>query len=113
MKRRLLLCALVATVFLSGCPKQGGDAGSKKTKQEIDTFIAQNKLSDTDKANLLNGEYTIGMSSKAILFMLGEPDEKREIKQPWATQEEWFYKKGQKKRFIMEGGGVVDLYLEE
>lgn len=111
MKMRLLLCTIIACLFLVGCPKEG--TTSKRTRQEIDTFIAQNKLSDTDKANLLNGEYTIGMSAKAVRFMLGEPDELKQIKQPWATQEEWFYKKGQKKRFIIENSGVVDLYIEE
>lgn len=111
MKLRLLLSAMVACLFLVGCPKSGTTV--KRTQQEIDTFIAQNKVSDTDKSGLLNGEFTVGMSAKAIHFMLGEPDEKKEIIQSWATQEEWFYKKGQKKRFIMEDGGVVDLFVEE
>lgn len=107
MKKSLVITAIAASLFLSSC---GKEVYVKPSPTEVDTYMAQNPtLPDFDKACLLNGNFKVGMQAETVRFMLGEPKEIKTVKQAWATQEEWLYKKGGKKVFIIEDGGVVGI----
>lgn len=108
MKRIVMLSLLTASLLLiSSC---GKEIYVQPTTTEIDTYIEQNPtLPDFDKACLKDGRFKVGMQAETVRFMLGEPKEVTQVKRAWAMQEEWLYKKGGKKVFTIEDGGVVGI----
>jgi hypothetical protein len=44
-----------------------------------------------------------------VRFLLGEPKTIEQIRQPWAQQEHWMYKKGKKRLFYIEDKHVVGI----
>ncbi len=109
MKMLKLLIIAAVTVTFMGC---AGSNYIKPSQQEVDQFLAQSSVPDFDKACLLDGTYKVGMRARTLRFMMGEPKSSETVKQPWATQEVWFYKKGGKKWFTIEDGGVVGIEQE-
>ncbi len=111
MVKNVIKLILVLSSFLlfTGC----GEDFVKPTKNEIDAFLQANPdLSELDKACIIDGRFEVGMSKKAIVFLLGEPDEIEIVQQPWAKQEKLIYTKGADKAFYIEDGGVVGIEEE-
>jgi hypothetical protein len=109
--KKLILALITATAFatLIGC---AGTNYIEATPQEIDQFLAMGNVPDFDKACLLDGEYKVGMRANTLKFMMGDPKSIEVVKQPWATQEVWFYKNNGKKWFTIEDDGVVGIEQE-
>lgn len=104
-KLKWLLTALLC--FAVSC---GGHQFIKKSSDEIDKYLQENPdLPVTDKTCLEDGRFEIGILKETLIFLLGEPAQKKTIKQKWATQEEWIYRGGGKKTFIIEDGHVVGI----
>ncbi|MBD3316539.1 MAG: hypothetical protein GF344_12190 [Chitinivibrionales bacterium] len=106
---KLVLSAVALTaIVLGGC---GSSRDFVKPDQaQIDAYIqAHPDLPELDKACILDGRFEIGMRRETVRFLLGEPKKIEQIKQPWALQEKWYYKKGNVKVFFMEGDGVVGI----
>jgi hypothetical protein len=78
---------------------------------KIDEFITQNPdLPDFDKNCLLTGEFQVGIRAETLKFMFGEPRSMKTVRQPWAVQEEWFYRIDRNRLyFTIENGGVVGI----
>lgn len=108
MKRIITLSLLTASLLIiSSC---GKEVYVQPTPSEIETYMQQNPtLPDFDKACLLNGSFKVGMQAESVRFLLGEPKEITQVQRAWAMQEEWLYKKGGKKIFTIEDGGVVGI----
>ena len=105
MKSVLVLSAIF--LILVSC---GKDTVQQHTASEIDNYINQiPNLPDFDKECLRNGELKVGMQANTVRFMLGEPKQIKEVKKAWGPQQEWYYKNGGKKVFIIEDGGVVGI----
>jgi hypothetical protein len=49
------------------------------------------------------------MKQETVLFLLGQPNKIEIVKQPWATQENWIFKKAGIKTFILEEKHVVGI----
>lgn len=112
MKFRLLsaLCAISAFLFIS-CASQDF---LKPTQDDIDKYIEQHPdLAEVDKSCILDGRFEIGITQETLFFLLGEPIEKESIKQPWALQEKWKYKRKHQKVFVIEDRHVVGILEEE
>lgn len=108
MKKLAIITLVMCTVFFSFAAAK--NMSLKISNAEIDKYIAQNPdLPDFDKSCLISGEFNIGIQAKTLKFMLGEPKKITKIKQPWAEQEEWFYKVDGKLYFTIENGGVVGI----
>lgn len=107
MKRIVLILLVLAL----GCSVFGRKAVKVEvTHNEIEQFLVQNPdLPDFDKSCLMNREFSIGMQGETLRFMLGEPREIKIVKEPWATQEIWYYRAGGKKYFTIEDGGIVGI----
>jgi hypothetical protein len=83
---------------------------TKKSQDDIDKYLQENPdLPVTDKTCLEEGRFEIGILKETLLFLLGEPGQKKTIKQKWAVQEEWIYRIGGKKTFIIEDNYVVGI----
>ncbi len=108
MKKLVSLSLLAASLFcISSC---GKDVYVQPTVSEIETYLNQNRtIPDFDKSCLMDGKFKVGMQAETLRFMLGEPKEITQVQQAWALQEEWLYKKGGKKVFTIEDGGVVGI----
>jgi hypothetical protein len=105
MKKILILA--ISLFMLQSCYKE---TVVKANPTEIETYIQQNpNLDDLDKDCLYNGNIKIGIKATTLQFMLGEPKSVEVVEQPWGTQEEWYYKNGGKKKFIIEDGGIVGI----
>lgn len=99
----LLLCA----VLFAGCTSRDF---IRPSQAEMDTYIQANPdLPELDKSCIYDGRFEIGMLQETVRFMLGEPKLVESVKQPWALQEHWTYKKGNSKVFIMEDKHVVGI----
>jgi len=87
-----------------------GEDFIKPSQDEIDVYIRNNPdLPELDKACIYDGRFEIGMQASTVRFLLGEPKKLEIVKQPWAEQERWTYKRGNFKVFYMEDGGVVGI----
>ncbi len=107
MKKQLLFPLLTAVLMFTSC---GKNVYVQPTPTEVDTYITQTtSLPDFDKDCLLNGAFKVGMQAETVRFMLGEPKSITTVERAWATQQEWLYKKGGKKVFTIEDGGVVGI----
>jgi hypothetical protein len=104
MIKGLLLAALCC------CIACGGNAFIKKSPEEIDKYLQDHPdLPVTDKNCLEEGRFEIGILKETLMFLLGEPSQKKAVKQKWAKQEEWIYRGGGKKTFIIEDNYVVGI----
>jgi hypothetical protein len=82
----------------------------KPKQEQIDKYIQEHPdLPDLDKSCIYDGRFEIGMKQETITFLLGEPNKIEIVKQPWAVQENWIYKKAGIKTFIMEEKHVVGI----
>lgn len=82
----------------------------KPTQDQIDAYVKENpNLPELDKKCIYDGRFEVGMRQETVHFLLGEPKEIEMIQQPWAKQEKWMYKQGDKKIFYMEDKGVVGI----
>lgn len=105
---------LVSGLFLAACCcclcLCGGTQFIKKSPDQIDKYLQDHPdLPITDKTCLEDGRFEIGIQQETLLFLLGEPSQKRIIKQKWAKQEEWVYRSAGKKTFIIEDNHVVGI----
>jgi len=108
--RLKILKWLFLAAFCCCCCSCGGNQFIKKSPDEIDKYLQENPdLPVTDKNCLEDGRFEIGILKETLLFLLGEPSQKKTIKQKWATQEEWIYRSGGKKTFIIEDNHVVGI----
>ena len=85
----------------------------KPKQEEVDQYIqAHPDLPELDKSCIYDGRFEIGMLQETVLFLLGQPNKIEMVKQPWATQENWIYKKAGIKTFILEEKHVVGILKE-
>lgn len=113
MRLRTVNWLMLAVFCCCCCCLTCGEKFIKKSQDEIDKYLQENPdLPVTDKTCLEEGRFEIGILKETLVFLLGEPGEKKVIKQKWATQEEWIYKSGGRKTFVIEDGHVVGI-LEE
>jgi hypothetical protein len=109
MTRNMLkFCALLCLCFFgASCMMQ---SFIKPKQEQIDKYIQEHPdLPDLDKSCIYDGRFEIGMKQETITFLLGEPNKIEIVKQPWAVQENWVYKKAGVKTFIMEEKHVVGI----
>jgi hypothetical protein len=109
MKRFMLNCSLMICVCLFGlqCFMQ---PFIKPKQEDIDNFVqAHPDLPELDKSCIYDGRFEIGMQQETVQFLLGQPNKIEIVKQPWATQENWIYKKAGIKTFIIEEKHVVGI----
>ncbi|MCL1947212.1 MAG: hypothetical protein FWF51_08720 [Chitinivibrionia bacterium] len=107
-KTVLVVFAICALCFSFATAK---NMSIKLTNAQVDEYIAKNPdLPDYDKSCLLTGDYKVGIKAETLKLMLGNPKKIVRIKQPWAEQEEWFYKVNKSKLyFTIEKDGVVGI----
>jgi hypothetical protein len=111
MKFRLLNLGFIVTILLTSCMNKDF---IKPEQQEIDAYIqAHPDLPEIDKSCIYDGRFEIGITQETLFFLLGEPFEKESIKQPWALQEKWKYKRKNQKIFIIEDRHVVGILEAE
>jgi len=107
--KQFLLSALLVCVSLIGVSCMKSDF-VKPNIDQIDAYIQQHPdLPEYDKACIYDGRFEIGIRESTLQFLLGEPWKKEIIKQPWATQEKWIYKRRGQKIFIIEDAHVVGI----
>jgi hypothetical protein len=110
LKRVSLAVLLTAAVVFVGC---GGSQDLIRPKQsEIDAYLqAHPDLPATDQSCIADGRFEIGMLAETVRFLLGDPEPKmvEHVKQPWAMQEHWKYKKGKTRLFVIEDKHVVGI----
>jgi hypothetical protein len=82
----------------------------KPKQEDIDQYVqAHPDMPELDKSCIYDGRFEIGMKQETVLFLLGQPNKIEIVKQPWATQENWVYKKAGIKTFIIEEKHVVGI----
>jgi hypothetical protein len=109
MRSRTLSGLLLAALCCSLC-LCGGSEFIKKSPNEIDKYLQDHPdLPEADKNCLEDGRFEIGILKETVLFLLGEPTQKKIVKEKWATQEYWIYQRGGKKTFIIEDNHVVGI----
>jgi hypothetical protein len=82
----------------------------KPKQEDVDQYVqAHPELPELDKSCIYDGRFEIGMKQETVLFLLGQPNKIEIVKQPWATQENWVYKKAGIKTFILEEKHVVGI----
>jgi len=105
--KKLSLLALAAMVCFCFC---SGKEMIKPTQDKIDQYVADHPdLPVTDKECIQDGRFEIGILQETLVFLLGEPMTKETVKQPWATQEKWTYKRRGQKIFVIEDKHVVGI----
>ncbi|MBN2038281.1 MAG: hypothetical protein JW768_16190 [Chitinispirillaceae bacterium] len=105
-----LACIALAATFLF-C--SGGEM-KRRPPDVIDKYLQDHPdLPITDKTCIEDGRFEIGITQETLLFLLGEPKRKEIVKQPWAVQEKWIYKKKGRKIFIIEDKHVVGILEKE
>ena len=106
---RLMLSLLIgASVILCvGCYNK---SFIKPNQAQIDSYVqAHPDLPEYDKSCIYDGRFEIGIQQETLKFLLGEPSKLEIVKQPWATQEKWIYKRRGQKIFIIEDKHVVGI----
>jgi len=87
---------------------------TRRPPEVIDKYLQDHPdLPVTDKTCIEDGRFEIGITQETLLFLLGEPKSKETVKQPWAVQEKWIYKKKGQKIFIIEDAHVVGILEKE
>jgi len=108
MKKTVIYALVICALFVSLASAKS--LALKVSNEKIDAYIAQHPdLPDFDKSCLMNGDFEVGIRAETLRLMLGDPKKITRIKQPWADQEEWFYKIDGKLFFTIEKGGVVGI----
>jgi outer membrane protein assembly factor BamE (lipoprotein component of BamABCDE complex) len=104
--RNLSLAALLlAAVVFSGCASK---ELIRPKQADIDAYMQANPdMPQVDQSCIADGRFEIGMLASTVRFLLGEPKTVESVKQPWAQQEHWKYKKGKTRLFIIEDKHVV------
>lgn len=112
MKFRMLKWVVViGALFIAGCSSRDF---IKPDQVQIDQWVQSHPdLPELDKSCIYDGRFEIGIQVETLHFLLGEPKQLITIKQPWAVQEKWFYKKGNQKVFVIEDKHVVGILEEE
>jgi hypothetical protein len=109
MRLRTLNTLILAALCCLFCLCAGSEF-IKKSPNEIDKYLQDNPdLPEADKTCLEEGRFEIGILKETVFFLLGEPGEKKVVKEKWAKQEYWIYRKGGKKTFIIEDNHVVGI----
>jgi len=110
LKRVSLAVLLAVAVVFVGC---GGSKDLIRPSQaEMDAYLQSHPdLPATDQSCIADGRFEIGMLAETVRFLLGDPDPKmvEHVKQPWAAQEHWKYKKGKTRLFVIEDKHVVGI----
>ncbi|MDR2591627.1 MAG: hypothetical protein LBC59_02330 [Chitinispirillales bacterium] len=108
LRRASLAVLLAAAVVFVGC---GGSKELIRPKQsEIDAYLQSHPdLPATDQSCIADGRFEIGMLAETVRFLMGEPKLVEQVKQPWAMQEHWRYKKGKVRLFVIEDKHVVGI----
>lgn len=109
MKKLIFLALVFCALFASSASAVTLAINIPAAK--IDEFIRQNPdLPDFDKSSLMNGSFQIGIRAETLRFMFGEPRKITRVRQPWAMQEEWYYRINKDHLyFTVENGGVVGI----
>jgi hypothetical protein len=111
MMFRLLNVCAVCAFLLASCANRDF---IKPDQVQIDAYIQEHPdLPEIDKSCIYDGRFEIGITQETLFFLLGEPFEKESIKQPWALQERWKYKRKNQKIFVIEDRHVVGILEEE
>jgi len=101
-----VLLAVSAIVFF-GC---ASTELIRPKQSDIDAYMLANpNLPAVDQSCIADGRFEIGMLASTVRFLLGEPKEIIQVKQPWAQQEHWHYPRGKTRIFIMESNHVVGI----
>ncbi|MBD3320475.1 MAG: hypothetical protein GF350_05190 [Chitinivibrionales bacterium] len=107
MIRRALSLGFAILIMVIGCTTK---QLVKPDMERIDAYIKANPdLPELDKSCIYDGRFEVGLRKETVKFLLGEPKKIEIVHQPWATQENWVYKKGGKKTFIIEDDHVVGI----
>jgi hypothetical protein len=107
LKKLFCLSLIITALFTIGCYN---NSFIKPTQADIDAYVKIHPdLPELDKACIYDGRFEVGMLQETVRFLLGEPKDIETIQQPWAQQEKWWYKQGNKKVFYMEDNGVVGI----
>jgi len=108
MLRSLNLAALLlAAVVFSGCASK---ELIRPKQADIDAYMQANPdMPQVDQSCIADGRFEIGMLASTVRFLLGEPKIVESVKQPWAQQEHWRYKKGKTRLFVIEDKHVVGI----
>ena len=105
MHSKLLSGVLLGVLFCCFC---GGSQMVRKSPEEIDKFLlAHPDLPAVDKSCIVNGRTEFGIQQGTLLFLLGEPNRKETVTQPWGAQEKWIYRINGVKTFTIEDKHVV------
>ena len=109
MKRLVIVALMICAVTASFVTAKTMSINIPNAK--IDEFIAQNPdLPDFDKSCLMSGEFRVGIRQETLKLMFGEPRRVTVVRQPWAVQEEWYYRINKDHLyFTVENGGVVGI----
>jgi len=79
-------------------------------EKEIDAYLlAHPDLPEVDQSCIADGRFEIGMLAETVRLLLGEPEVVEYVKQPWAQQMHWKYRKGKMYMFIIEDKHVVGI----
>jgi len=102
------LLLIAGALILAGC---GGSKELLRPKQaEIDAYLlAHPDLPQVDQSCIADGRFEIGMLAETVRFLLGEPKIVEDVKQPWAQQVHWKYRKGKTRLFVIEDKHVVGI----
>jgi len=107
----LSLAAVLLALAAFGCYNKNF---IKPNQAQIDAYIQANPdLPEYDKSCIYDGRFEIGIKMETLKFLLGEPQKIEIVKQPWATQEKWIYKRSGQKIFIIEDKHVVGILEKE
>ncbi len=107
MTRRVLSLLVAVLAIGAGCTSK---QLVKPDMEKIDAYIRANPdLPELDKACIYDGRFEVGLRKETVKFLLGEPKKVEIVHQPWATQQNWTYKKGGRKVFIIEEDHVVGI----
>ncbi|MDR0330331.1 MAG: hypothetical protein LBH93_01290 [Chitinispirillales bacterium] len=107
LKRFSLAASLIFAVVFAGCASK---ELLRPKQAEIDAYLqAHPDLPPTDQSCIADGRFEIGMLAATVSFLLGEPKIVEHVKQPWAQQEHWKYKKGKTRLFVIEDKHVVGI----
>lgn len=106
LQKTIKWICVVSVCFLFCSPKDF----VRPNQVDIDRYLQDHPdLPSSDKTCLEDGRFEIGITQETLLFLLKEPQLKETIKQPWALQEKWIYKKRGHKVFIIEDKHVVGI----
>jgi hypothetical protein len=110
LKRFSVAALLAAAVVFAACESK---ELIRPKQSDVDAYLqAHPDLPATDQSCIADGRFEIGMLAETVRFLLGEPKVVEQVRQPWAQQEHWNYKKGRKSKnsqFIIEDKHVVGI----